>query len=128
MEETYINYKINTEYTYKVYKNEANGKAFYKLMVQKKNYDGTKINFYKQVKFAKCKPPRNEEVIRIKKGFEDLYTNSKDPHNPISVIVILEYELIDNDEVRDKQAYEKYREDLNQIDDEMLDIDDNFLD
>lgn len=128
MKETYINYKINTEYTYKVYKNEANGKAFYKLMVQKKNYDGTKTNFYKQVKFAKCKPPRNEEVIRINKGFEDLYTNSKDPHNPISVIVILEYELIDNDEVRDKQAYEKYREDLNQIDDEMLDIDDNFLD
>ena len=125
-DEEYIGYKIDTKHSYKVYVSEANGKRFYKVQIQKKNYDGTKVNFYKNLRFVKCEPPQDGEIIRIKKGFEDLYSNNKDPYNAISVIVVMDYELVDNDVVRDKQAYETYQERLSE--NEEVNIDENFLD
>lgn len=125
-EQRYIGYKIDTEHSYKVYVSETNGKKFYKVQVQKKNYDGTKVNFYKNLRFVKCNPPENGEIIRIKKAFEDLYANTKDPYNAISVIVVMDYELENNDIVREQQAYETYQERLNA--NEEVNIDENFLD
>ena len=125
-EEEYIGYKIDTKHSYKVYVSEANGKKFYKVQVQKKNVDNTKTNFYKNLRFVKCNPPENGEIIRIKKAFEDLYANTKDPYNAISVIVVMDYELVDNDVVREQQAYETYQERLNE--NEEVEIDSGFLD
>ena len=125
-EQRYIGYKIDVDHSYKVYVSEANGKKFYKVQVQKKNYDGTKTNFYKNLRFVKCNPPENGEIIRIKKGFEDLYANTKDPYNAISVIVVMDYELEENDVVREQQAYETYQERLSE--NEEVDIDESFLD
>lgn len=125
-EQEYISYKINTKLTYKVYVNESYGKRFYKVLVTKKNVDGTKTKFYKQLNFVKCTPPENGEIIRIKKGFEDLYTNTKDPYNPISVIVVMDYEKEENQQVREEQAYASYHEKLNES--EEVDIDESFLD
>nr|DAU14520.1 MAG TPA: hypothetical protein [Caudoviricetes sp.] len=111
-----ITYKINTQRTYKVYVNLHNGKAFYKTAVKKKNYDNTETTFYKQLKFVKCTPPTDGEIIKITKGFEDLYVNQKDPYNAISVIAVVDYEKVENSVVAEQQAYEKYRQDLNSED------------
>ena len=108
-EEYYIGYKIDTKHSYKVYVNESNGKKFYKVQIKKKNVDDTEISFYKQLRFAKCNPPENGEIIKIHKGFEDLYVNNIDKYNPISVIVVMEYEKVDNDVVNQEKAYEKYK-------------------
>lgn len=125
-EERVIWYKIDTKHSYKVYSSEANGKRFYKVQVQKSNVDGTKTNFYKNLRFVKCTPPENGEIIRIKKAFEDLYANSKDPYNAISVIVVMDYELEDNAIVREQQAYETYQGILSE--NEEVNIDEHFLD
>ena len=126
-EERWIGYKIDTEHSYKVYVNEVHGTKYYKVQVQKKNADNTKTNFYKNLRFVKCEPPTDGEIIKIKKAFEDLYANSKDPYNAISVIVVMDYEKVDNDYVRDKQAYETYQERLSENEEEVY-IDENFLD
>ena len=121
-QESYIGYKIYTKHTYRVYESVANGKTFYKVQVTKKNYDGTTQKFYKQFRFVKCEPPKNGEVIRIIKAFEDLYANQKDPYNAISVIVVQEYELVQANE----DAYGEYQQTLNEND--MVDLNDDFLD
>lgn len=113
--EEYISYKIDTRHTYKVYVNSAGGKTFYKVCVKKKNYDGTETKFYKQLKFVQCEPPEDGEIIKIKRAFEDLYVNSKDKYNAISVIAIMDYEKVENDVVAEQQAYEDYRENLNSM-------------
>ena len=106
-----INYKIDGKHTYKVYKNEVNGKTYYKVAMKKKNYDNTETIFYRQLRFVKnCTPPENGEIIKILSGFEDLYVNNKDPYNPITVIVVQDYIKIDNEVVNQEKAYEKFQQ------------------
>lgn len=118
-----IGYKINVEHNYKVYVTEYGGKKYYKIPVTKKNYDKTETTYYKQVRFAKCTPPEDGDVIRIKKGFEDLYTNNKDPYNPISVIVILDYDSVENLEQIKEKALDKFQQILNENEEEVIDED-----
>lgn len=113
-EEYYIGYKIDTKHTYKVYVNESKGKKYYKVQIKKKNVDDTEVSFYKQLRFAKCTPPEDGEIIKIHKGFEDLYVNNIDKYNPISCIVVLEYEKVDNDIVNQQKAYDKFQESVRQ--------------
>lgn len=106
-----INYKIDGKHTYKVYKNEVNGKTYYKVAMKKKNYDDTETIFYRQLRFVKdCTPPENGEIIKIWSAFEDLYVNNKDPYNPITVIVVQDYKKIDNEVVNQDKAYEKFQQ------------------
>ena len=107
----YIGYKIDGKHTYKVYVNEVNGKKFYKVAMKKKNYDDTETIFYRQLRFTKgCTPPENGEIIKIWSGFEDLYVNEKDKYNPITVIVVMDYEKVDNQVVNEEKAYEKFQQ------------------
>lgn len=117
--EPYIGYKIDTKHSYKVYVNQANGKTFYKVLVKKKNYDGTETNFYKQLRFVKCEPPENEDIIKILYGFEDLYVNEKDKYNAISVIVVMEYEKVENEVVNQEKAYDKFQQNLKENEEEV---------
>lgn len=110
-EQGHIGYKIDGKHTYKVYKNEVNGKTYYKVVMKKKNYDNTETIFYRQLRFVKsCTPPENGEIIKILSGFEDLYVNNKDPYNPITVIVVQDYIKIDNEVVNQEKAYEKFQQ------------------
>lgn len=109
-EKPYIGYKIDTKHSYKVYKNESNGKTFYKIAMKKKNYDNTETIFYRQLRFVKCQAPENGEIIKIIYGFEDLYVNDKDKYNPITVIVVMEYEKVENEVVNEEKAYEKFQQ------------------
>ena len=105
-----INYKIDGKHTYKVYKNESNGRVYYKVAIKKKNYDDTETTFYRQLRFVNgCTPPENGEIIKIWSGFEDLYVNNRDKYNPISVIVVQDYAKVDNQVVNQEKAYEKFQ-------------------
>ena len=126
-EEYYIGYKIDTKHSYKVYVNEANGKRFYKVQIKKKNRDETETSFYKQLRFVKCEPPENGEIIKIHKAFEDLYVNNIDKYNPISVIVVMEYEKVENEIVNQEQAYAKYQEKVREEEQEIPEILDSDL-
>ena len=113
-EKPFIGYKVDCKHSYKVYKNESNGKTFYKVAMKKKNYDNTETVFYRQLRFVKCQPPENGEIIKIIYGFEDLYVNDKDKYNPISVIVVMEYEKVDNEVVNQEKAYDKFQQIINE--------------
>ena len=126
-EEYYIGYKIDTKHSYKVYVNEANGKRFYKVQIKKKNRDEAETSFYRQLRFVKCEPPENVEIIKIHKAFEDLYVNNIDKYNPISVIVVMEYEKVENEIVNQEQAYAKYQEKVREEEQETPEILDSDL-
>lgn len=112
-EEEYIIYKVSTKNWHKVYKTSYNGKDFYKLLIVQRNYDGTTTNYYKTVSFKKSlTPPQDGSVIRVKKGIENLYTNNVDKYNPISILLILDYELKENAEQKKENAYNEFSQTL----------------
>lgn len=112
-EEEYIIYKVSTKNWHKVYKTSYNGKDFYKLLIVQRNYDDTTTNYYKTVSFKKSlTPPQDGSIIRVKKGIENLYTNNKDKYNPISILLILDYELKENEEQKKENAYNEFSQTL----------------
>lgn len=111
-EKRYINYKVSIYKAYKVYHSNYNNKDYYKIAFKKKNYDGTYTIFYRRLIFATCEPPEHGEIIKIKRGFEDVYVNHKDKYNPIFVTVVLEYESFNKDEMKEKKALDKFRNKL----------------
>ena len=88
-----IRYKINENGFYYVYAREWNGKTFYNVKIQQTNPDGTKTEFFRQLKFVKCEPPHNGDRIKIISGFESNYANNKDPYNCITCICVTEWQL-----------------------------------
>lgn len=112
-EEEYIIYKVSTKNWHKVYKTSFKGKDFYKLLIVQKKYDGTTNSYYKPISFKKTlTPPQDGSVIRIKQGIENLYTNNIDKYNPISSILILDYELKENVEQKKENAYNEFSQTL----------------
>lgn len=112
-EEEYIIYKVSTKNWHKVYKTSFKGKDFYKLLIVQKKYDGTTTSYYKPISFKKTlTPPQDGSVIRIKQGIENLYMNNIDKYNPISSILILDYELKENVEQKKENAYNEFSQTL----------------
>lgn len=112
-QEEYILYRISTRNWHKVYKTSFKGKDFYKLLIVQKKYDGTTTSYYKPISFKKTlTPPQDGSVIRIKQGIENLYTNNIDKYNPISSILILDYELKENVEQKKENAYNEFSQTL----------------
>lgn len=112
-EEEYIIYKVSTKNWHKVYKTSFKGKDFYKLLIVQTKYDGTTTSYYKPISFKKTlTPPQDGSVIRIKQGIENLYTNNIDKYNPISSILILDYELKENVEQKKENAYNEFSQTL----------------
>lgn len=112
-DEEYILYKVSTKNWHKVYKTSFKGKDFYKLLIVQKKYDGTTTSYYKPISFKKTlTPPQDGSVIRIKQGIENLYTNNIDKYNPISSILILDYELKENVEQKKENAYNEFSQTL----------------
>lgn len=119
-QERHIGYKIDCKHTYKVYKSENGGRVYYKIQMQKKNYDETITKGYRQVKFVQCNPPNDGDIIKIHSGFEDFYLKGYDV---ISIIVIQDYEIIENQQKIEENAYNEYNQKIDEVD-----IDDGFLD
>lgn len=132
-----INYKIMGGKKYRAYKSlNSNGQIFYKIQVKQKNYDNTTTNFYVDIKFKKGTEPKDitdtgVDII-IKKGFQNLFPNKNDKYNPISSIMITDYELVKREEEVKAEAYNDYHNATSDSDvyssfGEEVSIDENFL-
>lgn len=120
-----IYYKLMANKKVRVFKSTWNDKDFYKIQVTQKNYDGTSNKFYKNVMFKKGVDIPNETDIIILEGYENLRDNPKDSYNPISTIMITKFETCENQEQAVQDAYDEFRENL---DENEVEISDSFLD
>lgn len=125
-EEYKVFYKIMGGNKYRIFKTTFNEKDYYKIQVSQKNYDNTVSKFYKQVVFKKGVNIDNETDIIIKKAFENLRENPNDKYNPISSLMITDFEIVERQEKIEQDAYAEFQENLNEQD--LIDIDDSFLD
>lgn len=121
-----INYKIRAGHRYRIFKNTVNDVDYYKICFNQKMYDGTSQNFYKEVKFKRGTTLRNETDIIILQAYENYRENPKDPYNPISYLTITEFELLEKQIWDKKVAEEKFRENLFENEESL--IEDDFLD
>lgn len=115
--EEYISYKINTFNQYIVYKTSYGGRDYYKIGFEKKNKDGTKTKFYRNLKFVNCEPPEDRDKIRIKKGFEDNYIDPKNKYNDVCVICVMDYELFKDEEKMKEEAFENFHRTIEENED-----------
>lgn len=119
-----ISYKIMANRPYRVWRKEWNNKIYYNIQVSQTNYDGTISKWYRPITFKKGIEVPNETDIIIKKAVENLRPNAKDPYNPITALMILEFETVANQEQMEQQAYADYRANIEEnetgVTDEML--------
>lgn len=114
-----ISYKIIAGRRYRVFKKEFNGSVFYNIIIQQKQYDGTVIKYYRPVTFKRgvvLNDPTGAGVdIIIKSGFENLRANKLDERNPITAIMITDFELCQREEEVVASAYADFKENLDNI-------------
>ena len=115
-----IGYKIEAGRKYRLWRKDYNGRTFYNIEVRQKNYDGTTNKWYRPITFKGNADIPNGVDIIIKAGFENLRTNKLDPYNPVTAIMVTDYEITESQEIIEKQAFEDYRENLADIEDDDL--------
>lgn len=105
-------HKVNVGDTIKVKRTEINGRMFYSTSVTQKQFDGTKKFYNKRLNFKKGVSVPNNTKIKIINMLENLFDNPKDPYNPLSILMITDFEIVKNNEQIEKEALEDYREDI----------------
>lgn len=121
-----IHHKIEAGNKYRIFKTTYNDKDFYKIQVSQTNYDKTKDKFYIGITFKKGVELSNETDIIIKEAYENMRKNPKDPYNPIVYLMVTDFEIVERQEQIEADAYSEFQDNLNE--NEMVDIDSNFLD
>lgn len=119
---TGIGYKIMANKPYRVWRKEWDNKVYYNIQVTQKNYDGTILKWYRPITFKKGVEVPNETDIIIKKAVENLRENKKDPFNPITSLMILEFETQVNQKAVEQQAYSDFRDSLEEQDEEEYEL------
>lgn len=109
-------YKIMPDRPHVVYISERNGYTFYKIQVLKKDKENNTKKGYKNVVFNGCEAPKNNgERIMIKQCYEDFYYKPKDIYNPVFILVIKDYEYVNQKEheaLEDDSAILEYKNNL----------------
>lgn len=118
-----VSYKIKSGLRYRVWRRDLNDRTYYNIIVKQKNYDGTESTWYRPVTFKKGVEVANETDIIIKSGFENLRNNPKDKYNPITSIMITEFETLENKEKIQEKAFEDYKQCLSENEIELQDDD-----
>ena len=96
----YISRKVRDDFSYTVYRNDRNGKTFYKICVKQKDFDGQEKNCYIPISFKKGVEVENKTKIKIKRAIENVYTKGFDT---IFTYMILDFENL-------SEAIEEYNE------------------
>lgn len=115
-------HKIVPNHKYRIWRKDFNGKTFYNILVSQKEYDNTESKYYIPVTFKKGIEVANETDIIIKHAIENLRSNknveeSKKQYCPIFSYMITEFEIVEREEQKQAQAYQKYQETLNENED-----------
>lgn len=114
--------KINNKSWYKVYVSGANGRTFYKLLLQQKDYQGNTKNYYQNVTFSrKLKPPNDGEQVRLIGFIENIFGDDK--YNPRYSYTITDFEIKQNQEQKESQAFDEYNQTMMQNEVDNFDID-----
>ena len=111
--------KIEPNRKYRIWRKDFNGKTFYNIMVSQKQYDDTELKYYIPVNFKKGISVANETDIKIIKAIENLRENKKveekdQKYYPVFSYTITDFEIIENEEQKENEAYKKYQEKLNE--------------
>lgn len=114
--EPIIYYKIMPNHKYRVWKTTKDDVNYYKIQVSQKNYDNTVTKFYKPICFRKGVDVPNQTDIIIKFGIENLRENPKDPFNPISTIMVSDFELYKSQEQQTKEALNEFNDFMDDVD------------
>lgn len=112
-------HKIMPNHKYRIWRKDFNGNTFYNILVSQKEYDNTESKYYIPVSFKKGIEVANETDIIIKKAIENLRSNknveeNKRPYAPIFSYMITEFEIVEREEQKQAQAYQKFQETLNE--------------
>lgn len=127
MEETkeYGFHKLEVNQKIRVFKTTWNDQNYYKFQVTQNNYDKTKSKFYINLQFKKGVDLPNETDIIVKQFVENLRENKIDKYNPIHYYQINKFELCENEEQMVQDAYDEFRDNLENNE---VEITDDFLD
>ena len=117
--------KLEVGKKYRVWKKTYNDKNYYSILLSQTNYDGSKDKYYIDLQFKKGVNIPNQTDIIIKCAYENYRKNSLDQYHPIVYYMITDFEMVESEEQIKQNAYDEFRENL---DDNMVEVDDNFLD
>ena len=122
-----IYHKIEAGKKIRVFKSTFQDRSFYKVQVTQKEYDGTASKYYIDLQFKKgvelADPTGKGIDIIINKAYENMRANPSDKYHPIVYLMITDFEIVQNQEQIEAQAYQEYRDTLDEVS-----IDDDFLD
>lgn len=129
--ESSIWYKVMPNHKYRVWRKDYNNQTFYNIMVQQKQYDNQVKKYYIPITFKKGIEVANETDIKIIKAIENIRENKLvDEKNrayyPVFSYMITEFETLEREEQTIQNAYDEFRDNLNE--NEMVTISDDFLD
>ena len=110
-----IYHKLEAGKKYRIWKSTYHDKDYYKIAFQQKNYDNTKDQFYIGVQFKKGVELQNETDIIIHCAYENFRKNTKDEYNWIPYYMITDFEIVERQEQIEKQAYDDFRANLDEI-------------
>ena len=105
-------YKIMIGDKVRIFRKDYNGTTFYNVAITQKNYDGTKNTYYRPITFKKGVEVANETDIIIKDMFENLRPNKKDSYNPITALMITEFDTVERQEQLEQEALADFRDNL----------------
>lgn len=118
-------HKLEVGQKIRVFKSTWNDQNYYRFQVTQNNYDKTKSKFYINLQFKKGVDLPNETDIIVKQFVENLRENKSDKYNPIHYYQINGFETCENEEQVIQNAYDEFRENL---DENEIEISDSFLD
>jgi hypothetical protein len=104
--EEYISHKLNAGYTYMVFRNDRNGKTFYKIGVKQKDLDGQEKTCYIPISFKKGVDVEDKTKIKIKQAIENVYAKGYD--------TIFTYKILEFDNLSD--AVQEYAASADELD------------
>lgn len=107
-----IYHKIEAGKKVRIFKNTFNDKNFYKIAITQKNYDNTKDTYYQEVTFKRGVELENQSDIIIKKAYENCRPNNLDKYHPIHFLMITDFELLENKEQMEQNAYADFQQNL----------------
>ena len=105
-------YKIMIGDKIRVFRKDYNGNTYYNVQITQKNYDGTVSKYYRPLTFKKGVEVANETDIIIKDMFENLRPNKKDSYNPITALMITEFDTVERQEQLEQEALADFRDNL----------------
>ncbi len=118
-------HKLEVGQKIRVFKTTFNDKNFYKYRITQKNYDGTAYKPYIDLQFRKGVDIPNETDIIVHQFVENHRPNPRDEYHSIQWYQINDFEIVENQEQIQRDALNEYNE---TIDENMVEIDENFLD